>query len=503
MQQPDAMVDVTFLLEGTYPFVRGGVSSWVHELITAMPELSFSLVYLGATPRDLATMRYELPPNVRQLHYFDLMTSDAPAPPNKGIPGDPAYFAANAQLHDWFRAPGSAPVPAVFDAAILQPGRSDATCAAEFFHSEAAWGQIVESYERTCPHASLMDYFWSVRNTHEPLMKLVRIARAIPASRLVHAVSTGYAGFLGAMLQRLSACPMVLTEHGMYTKERQIELQSLFLGNRVGKQQVASASGMEAHELLWIRMFEGLGRLAYAAADPIISLYPQNQARQIGGGALAERTRIIPNGVDVARFAPLRLQRPERAPHVLGLLGRVVPIKDIKTFIRTIHVLRADIADVQGWIIGPQDEDAPYVEECMELVRMLELEDHVRFLGFQRIDAIMPQLGLVVLTSISEAFPLVIGESYASGVPVLTTDVGACRSLVEGAGDEDRALGCGGAVVPIVDPEAMAAAALALLADPDRWRAAQQAGIARVERYYRQDNVVDAYRQIYAEAKAS
>ena len=203
MQQPDAMPDVTFLLEGTYPFVRGGVSSWVHDLITSMPERGFSLVFLGAGPRELATMRYELPPNVRALHYFDLMSPDAPAPPHKGIKGDPAYFAANAQLHDWFRAPSAAPAPAVFDAALLQPGRSDATCAAEFFHSEAAWGQVLEGYQRTCPDASLMAYFWSVRNTHEPLIRLMRIARALPPTHLVHAVSTGYAGFLGAMLQRL------------------------------------------------------------------------------------------------------------------------------------------------------------------------------------------------------------------------------------------------------------------------------------------------------------
>gem|GEM_PF-4738402 len=53
----------------------------------------------------------------------------------------------------------------------------------------------------------------------------------------------------------------------------------------------------------------------------------------------------------------------------------------------------------------------------------------------------MPRLGLLALTSISEAFPLVIGESYASGLPVLTTDVGACRMLVEGSDEADPAPG--------------------------------------------------------------
>ena len=90
-----------------------------------------------------------------------------------------------------------------------------------------------------------------------------------------------------------------------------------------------------------------------------------------------------------------------------------------------------------------------------------------------------------------------IGESYASGLPVVSTDVGACRDLVEGRGAEDRALGAGGRIVPIADPDALAQAACELLSDPARWHAAQRAGIERVERYYRQADVVAAYRNVY------
>ena len=86
----------------------------------------------------------------------------------------------------------------------------------------------------------------------------------------------------------------------------------------------------------------------------------------------------------------------------------------------------------------------------------------------------MPQIGLVVLSSISEALPLVILEGYAAGVPTVSTDVGSCRQLVEGLDDEDRALGSsGGVVVPIADPQALADAAIALLNDPAAWQARQ------------------------------
>jgi glycosyltransferase involved in cell wall biosynthesis len=495
----EQLADVTLLLEGTYPYVRGGVSSWVHELITGLPELRFALVFLGAQkPPAEEQPQYAVPQNVGALHRYYLMEANAVVP--KSCPGEAKYFQANDALHEWFRDPGTGIDGQLFDATVLQRGRSAATCEREFFHSQAAWSQIVHEYARRCPEMPFLSYFWAVRNTHGPLLKLVDIARAVPKSKTYHAVSTGYAGLLGAMLARMHQRPLILTEHGIYAKERKIELLSLFLKESQGWQDTAPPTGLEHHEQLWLRLFEGLSRMTYGAASPIISLYEQNRQRQILDGADPGRTRIVPNGVDIARYAPLRDKRAPGVPRVLGLIGRIVPIKDIKTFIRAIHALSRLMPDVQGWLIGPEEEDPAYVAECRELVRTLQLENHIRFLGFQRIDDILPQLGLMVLTSISEAFPLVIGESFASGLPVLTTDVGACRDLVEGREPEDRALGSGGAVVPISDPDALASAAFELLGDEERWREAQGAGIARVERYYRQSGVIEAYRDIYHQA---
>ena len=66
------MNDVCLLLEGTYPYVAGGVSSWVCDLIKRMPEVTFSIVYLGAHRPRTKKMHYEIPPNVLdfQEHYL-------------------------------------------------------------------------------------------------------------------------------------------------------------------------------------------------------------------------------------------------------------------------------------------------------------------------------------------------------------------------------------------------------------------------------------------------
>jgi len=494
--------DITLLLEGTYPFVRGGVSGWVQQLIEGLPEFSFSLVYLGAQHATQGEMRYTLPPNVRELHCHYLMDG-VELRELRERPGDCGYFAESARLHDWFRNPEGEPDSAWLDRVVLQKDQKPGEPARDFFRSKAAWQQISDSYNRHCPNASFQSYFWSVRNMHTPLLKLAAIARTIAPSRVYHSVSTGYAGLLGAMLRQRTGRPLILSEHGIYTKERKIELQSMFLREQKGWFTPVPERGMEHHNQAWVRLFEGIGRLVYLAADPIITLFEKNRDRQVRDGASRARIRIIPNGVDLARFAPLRERRTEQIPRVLGLIGRVVPIKDIKTFIRAIGVLSARLPDVEGWIIGPEEEDPGYAEECRALVQSLGLQERVRFKGFQKVEDMLPQLGLLVLTSISEAFPLVILESLASGLPVLATDVGACRELIDGKEGEDSALGRAGDVLPIVDHDAVARAAHALLTHPARWAAAQQAGIDRVERYYQQSRVIDSYRAIYQQTGAS
>ena len=139
---------------------------------------------------------------------------------------------------------------------------------------------------------------------------------------------------------------------------------------------------------------------------------------------------------------------------------------------------------------------APLIE-VKNLQKFFGLEKNIRFLGFQKVEDLMPRIGLVVLSSISEALPLVLLEGYAAGVPAVSTDVGSCRQLVEGLDAADRALGSSGKIVPIADPQQLADAALSLLNNPVAWQAASQAAIARVERYYTDTMMFDRYRAVY------
>ena len=182
---------------------------------------------------------------------------------------------------------------------------------------------------------------------------------------------------------------------------------------------------------------------------------------------------------------------------VLTLLGRVVPIKDIKTFLRAVRIIANTIPAVQGWIIGPESEDPEYAAECKALAESLALDDQVKFMGFRNPVDIFPKTGVLVLSSVSEGLPLVILEAFAAGLPVVATDVGACRQLIMGAGEEDEALGAAGGVVGINNPQAMATELLHLLSAPEQWRRARHSAIARVERFYAQERMFDSYRSLY------
>src|SRR5688500_20100141 len=73
-QDPSAgpVADIALLLEGTYPYVRGGVSSWVHQIITGLAEFKFAVIFIGGKQEMYGPAQYQFPPNVTlvETHYL-------------------------------------------------------------------------------------------------------------------------------------------------------------------------------------------------------------------------------------------------------------------------------------------------------------------------------------------------------------------------------------------------------------------------------------------------
>lgn len=492
-------VDVMLLLEGTFPYVSGGVSSWVNQIIRGFPELDFGAVFIGSRADEYDGIKYELPANLKhlQVHYLH---DEHTTPPIAPCSGDAQGFEILKRLHGWFANPHPDGLPAELKQASFYLNARGGVDYSQFLYSQRSWEYICELYSAQCTDPSFVDYFWSVRNMHAPIWQLAAIAGSLIPARVYHTVSTGYAGFLGGLLHHHTGRPLLLSEHGIYTKERRIDIfnNEWIQDNRNALQR--DPTEISYFRDLWIRFFETLGRFCYDASGRIVSLYEGVRQRQISDGALPEKISVVPNGIDVARFAPLRVTRPAKPPLVLALLGRVVPIKDVKTYIRAIRILVSHIPELEGWVVGPDGEDPEYAAECRALAQSLEIADRVRFTGFMNPVELFPQIGLLVLSSISEGLPLVALEGFAAGVPLVSTDVGSCRQLVEGVGEEDQALGVAGGIVPINSPQALAEACRRLIVDQEAWDMASQAGINRVEKLYTQQQMFERYRELYQEA---
>ena len=496
MEKLNKKIDILIIGEGTYPYIRGGVSSWIHQLITGLPEFNFGVIFIGSRREDYGEKQYKFPENLKyykEVYIFE--KKELPLPKRKRTPK--LYYERIKNVHSIFKEKELSISKFKDLIQLIKEFKLD-----DFLYSDISWEYITDTYINRFQNQPFIDYFWTVRNMHIPLWEIFNIIEEIPDVGLVHSPSTGYAGFLAGLIKIIKNTPYILTEHGIYVRERKIDLLTAdWFSYR--KLEILSSHEDEEHTLknLWNNFFFGLGKFCYITSDKILSLYEKARQIQISFGAPQEKTQVIPNGVNVEKLSTALKNRPEKNPKVVGLIGRVVPIKDIKTFIKAMKIVINKIPEAEGWIVGPTDEDPVYFQECKNLTQILEIDSKIKFLGFQNVLDIFPKISINTLTSISEGMPLSILEGFAAGVPAVTTDVGSCRDLVYGSlNEEDINIGSAGFVCPVANPKEIAEKYIQLLENKDLWKSCQEAGLKRVNKFYTQETFLNNYRNVYKEA---
>ncbi len=68
-------IDILFIAEGTYPFVRGGVSTWIDQIIRGIPEFNFGILFLGSKEDHYEGIQYKVPDNVVYLEDYYIFFS--------------------------------------------------------------------------------------------------------------------------------------------------------------------------------------------------------------------------------------------------------------------------------------------------------------------------------------------------------------------------------------------------------------------------------------------
>jgi glycosyltransferase involved in cell wall biosynthesis len=310
---------------------------------------------------------------------------------------------------------------------------------------------------------------------------------------VVHALTAGVAGQLGRRLQAERALPFLVTEHGIGWYELQQGAGETETGYRPAGAAPCFADAALARA---VEDLQHHARAVYAAADALTTVAWANQEKQYALGADPARCHVVPNGVTV----PNRPPDDPTGPFHVGLVGRVTPLKDIVTFLHACALVHEVLPTARFSVVGPPS-DAAYAARCHALAHRLDLDDAVTFVENART---MPpwyrRFHAVALTSRSEAQPLALLEAMAQARPVVATNVGDCRRLIEGA---DDALGPAGIVCPVGDARALADAVLTMAREPDVGRTWGRIGWERVRRSYQRDASIAAYRALYQTLRSS
>jgi phosphatidylinositol alpha-mannosyltransferase len=178
---------------------------------------------------------------------------------------------------------------------------------------------------------------------------------------------------------------------------------------------------------------------------------------------------LLPNGVDLERFAP-RPPRRDGRPTILAL-GRLDPRKGLEHLIDAVPALEQALGPVRLIIAG----DGPRADSLRRRARAGSIE----FLGpvarERTPDLYAAADCLCAPATRNESFGIVLLEAMASARPVVATDLSGYRRVV--------AAGETGWLVPPGDPEALAQALASVLVDPDAARAMGHAGRERARAY--------------------
>lgn len=464
---------VCMILEGSYPYVNGGVSSWMHQYIQAMPDVEFVLWCIGAKAEIKDKFKYDIPANVTEIQQVFLDDALEKASYGKRRKKRKLNEIQVRELRnllcgektDWDVLFALCRTPDFTPETILQ--------------SRKFLNVLMELCREKYRYASFADYFHTMRSMLLPEFYL--LTTKIPKADVYHATATGYSGLLGSMAAWEKKKPFLLTEHGMYTREREEELLRARWISGSFKQQ-------------WISLFYQFSQCAYDHAEAVTALFSRACHIQTDLGCPPEKTRVIPNGVDYERFCSI----PEKEPDGyidIGAFVRIARIKDIKTMLYAFLELHERMPETRLHIMGGTD-DEEYMEECQKLMELNHMKG-VIFTGLVDVFDYMKKLDFTILTSISEGQPLSVLESFAAKRPVVVTDVGCCRELVEG-GEKDIC-GVAGYCVPPMNKNQLAQAMYRMCVDTKERKKMGENGQKRVREFYTHENSMDCYRRLYRE----
>jgi glycosyltransferase involved in cell wall biosynthesis len=471
------------------------VSTWCDSLIRNTPEVYYTLVPLMMNPH--IELKYDPPHNARRVINVPLWGIEEPAE----FLTDITFAALHIRKRDTTDAIIEREFVPLFRELleIINRGGEDAAgfgrvlvAIERYFQSHdynktmksrPVWFAFRESMESFSRHVETANRYPGPQYQLPALFDLTESLRwlyrflivvnvRVPRTTLTHSTAAAFCGIPCITSKIRNGTPMILTEHGVYIRE-----QNLFLSR--------------FHRLFFAKQFllnliTAVTRANYYYADVISPVCHFNTRWEVAHGAARDKIRVIYNGVDSDRFIPA--PREPNGQRVVAT-ARIDPLKDIETFLRMAALVRQTNPRAQFAIYGAV-VDRKYFQKCLSLRRELGLDGVVE-MGMEspNVVAAYHSADVIVLTSVSEAFPYSVLEAMSCGKAIVATDVGGVREALES----------NGVLVAPTDAEGLARETRRLLDDPAlRATLGARARAAIVEKF-RVDHTIAKYLGVYTD----
>lgn len=424
--------DVLLILEGTYPFNGGGVSTWAHMLCNKVTNVDYSLYSINAEFEIHS--KYKLSDNVKNVVQLPMWS---PLEPQEMIDYGKKYYKFIERKEKNDMAVIAEVFLPIFERLIANI-YSEITNVEELddtifdmwrFFQKHDYKKTMKSslvWHSFCYHvggilstnnesATLYDLTVAMRWIYRFLLP---ISIDVPKADVSHLTLAGFPVIPALVLKYKFGTPMIVTEHGVFIRERLIAINtseySFFL------------------KKMLIKFSESITELVYYKADKILSVNKFNMDWEKLYGANPDKIEVIYNGIDHQLFVPApKPQHLVGTPTVVAA-ARIFELKDILTMIRSCEVAKRTIPNVKYLVYGDNTAVPEYTEKCEKLIAELGLRDNFILAGYHaKPESLFCEGDISILTSISEGFPYTVLESMSCGIPVVATDVGGVTEALD------------------------------------------------------------------------
>jgi glycosyltransferase involved in cell wall biosynthesis len=268
----------------------------------------------------------------------------------------------------------------------------------------------------------------------------------------------------------------------IHSHDYKTDLFAYLLRRWLGKKQFALISTAHAWVMLGLKgeIYRRLDLLLMGRFDHLIAVSHATKNEMVAAGIAPQLVTVIRNGIDTDAWAPSRSSASlrkqlglEQAFPVVGYVGRIMPEKDLETWLRAAALVAARFSESQFVLVG-EGKDGAILDQLEGLARDLGIAGRVHFIGYREdLLPVYSTFDIFVLSSRREGLPNSILEAMAMGLPVVTTDVAGAKELVID--------GTTGFVLPQVDVNGLTKSIMILADNESLRRRMGIAGRKRVE----------------------